>query len=247
MENEEKVPLNENADENDRLIVRYQNGDESAQDELCLRNIGLVKSAARRFIGRGTEFEDLVQIGMLGLLKAVRSFDRNRNTVFSTYAVPLIIGEIKRFLRDDGMIKVSREVRRQGTALLRARENYMNLHTTEPKLSELAEMCGMTAEDAAFALDAVCPVYSLSDSPRGDELTYEQTVASPDDEIELATDKLALREAMRELDPISERIVECRFFRDMSQQETADMLGITQVKVSRQEKKILLFLRERLS
>ena len=184
---------------------------------------------------------------MLGLLKAVRSFDRNRNTVFSTYAVPLIIGEIKRFLRDDGMIKVSREVRRQGTALLRARENYMNLHTTEPKLSELAEMCGMTAEDAAFALDAVCPVYSLSDSPRGDELTYEQTVASPDDEIELATDKLALREAMRELDPISERIVECRFFRDMSQQETADMLGITQVKVSRQEKKILLFLRERLS
>ncbi len=244
---QEKQPINENADENDKLLERFQNGDESAQDELCMRNVGLVKSAARRFIGRGTDFEDLVQIGMLGLLKAVRSFDRGRNTVFSTYAVPLIIGEIKRFLRDDGMIKVSREVKRQGTALLRARENYMNGNTVEPKLSVLAEMCGMTVEEAAFALDAVCPVYSLSDSPRGDDLTYEQTVASPDDDIELATDKLALRDAMKELDGMSKRIVECRFFRDMSQQETAAALGITQVKVSRQEKKILLFLREKLS
>lgn len=247
MDNEEKTPLNGNADENDRLLLRFQNGDCKAQDELCERNTGLVKSAARRFVGRGTDFEDLVQIGMLGLIKAIRSFDRSRNTVFSTYAVPLIIGEIKRFLRDDGIIKVSREVKRQGTALLRARENYMNEHTVEPKLSELAKECGMSVEDAAFALDAVCPVYSLSDSPRGDELTYEQTVASPDDEIELATDKLALRDAMKSLDLLSQRIVVCRFFRDMSQQETANALGITQVKVSRQEKKILLFLREKLS
>ncbi|MBO4217211.1 MAG: sigma-70 family RNA polymerase sigma factor [Clostridia bacterium] len=247
MDTEEKTPLNENADENDRLLARYQDGDDSAQDELCARNTGLVKSAARRFTGRGTDFEDLVQIGMLGLIKAIRSFDRSRNTVFSTYAVPLIIGEIKRFLRDDGMIKVSREVRRQGTALLRARENYLNEHTSEPKLSELASICGMSVEDAAFALDAVCPVYSLSDSPRGDELTYEQTVASPEDEIDLATDKLALRDVLTKLDGLSKKIVECRFFRDMSQQETANALGITQVKVSRQEKKILLFLRDKLT
>lgn len=232
--------------ENLTLIKDAQAGDRAAMDKLIAQNMGLVKNVARRFIGRGVEYEDLVQIGTIGMLKAARSFDLSFGTVFSTYAVPLIIGEIRRFLRDDGMIKVSRDLRKKGTVIMKAKEDFAKEHGREPKLSELAAVCAMSAEDIAYALDAVCPVYSLQDTIGNDEdgATLESVTPANENVIEEMTDKLALAEAISKLDPRSRQIVKLRFYRDLSQQQTADILGITQVKVSREEKKIFEFLRK---
>ena len=236
------------SEDNLSLIAKAQSGDRAAMDQLISQNMGLVKNIARRFIGRNTEYEDLVQIGTIGMLKAARSFDAGFGTVFSTYAVPLIIGEIRRFLRDDGIIKVSRDIRKKGTAVMKAKEEFIGTHQREPKLSELSEICGMPAEDIVYALDAVCPVYSLQETVGGEEdgTTLENLTPSSENEIENMTDKLALSEAIAKLDERSRQIVILRFYKDLSQQQTAEILGITQVKVSREEKKIFEFLRREL-
>ena len=236
------------SEDNLSLIAKAQSGDRAAMDQLISQNMGLVKNIARRFIGRNTEYEDLVQIGTIGMLKAARSFDAGFGTVLSTYAVPLIIGEIRRFLRDDGIIKVSRDIRKKGTAIMKAKEEFIGTHQREPKLSELSEICGMPAEDIVYALDAVCPVYSLQETVGGEEdgTTLENLTPSSENEIENMTDKLALSEAIAKLDERSRQIVILRFYKDLSQQQTAEILGITQVKVSREEKKIFEFLRREL-
>ena len=149
-------------EKNARLIEAYQKGDQSALDTLVCENIGLVKNIARRFYGRGTEYEDIVQIGTIGMIKAAKSFDAAKGTVFSTYAVPLIIGEIRRFLRDDGIIKVSRDVRKKGSVILHAKEEFQKENLRDPKISELAEICGFSEEEVVYALDAATPVSSLA-------------------------------------------------------------------------------------
>lgn len=236
------------SEDNLTLIAKAQNGDRAAMEQLISQNMGLVKNIARRFTGRNTEYEDLVQIGTIGMLKAAKSFDISFGTVFSTYAVPLIIGEIRRFLRDDGMIKVSRDVRKKGTTIMKAKEEFIRIHQREPKISELSELCGMSSEDIVYALDAVCPVYSLQETIGGEEdgTTLESLTPASENEIENMTDKLALSEAIAKLDERSRQIVILRFYKDMSQQQTAEILGITQVKVSREEKKIFEFLRQEL-
>lgn len=235
--------------DNLELIRQAQGGDRTAMETLITQNMGLVRTVARRFMGRGVEFEDLTQIGTIGMLKAAKSFDTSFGTAFSTYAVPLIIGEIRRFLRDDGIIKVSRDIRKKGALVMRAKEEYIRLHQHEPKLSELAELCDMSAEEIVYALDAVCPVYSLQETLGNDEdgATLEQMTPADENEIEKMTDKLALSEAIAKLDPQSREIVRLRFYLDLSQQQTAERLGITQVKVSREEKKIFAFLRNELN
>lgn len=231
------------------LIQEAQNGDRAAMEKLISQNMGLVKTVARRFIGRGVEYEDLVQIGTMGMLKAAKSFDAGFGTVFSTYAVPLIIGEIRRFLRDDGIIKVSRDIRKKGMLIMKAKEEYIKKHQQEPKLSELASLCEMTSEEVVYALDAVSPIYSLQDTVGNDEdgATLEQMTPADENEIEKMTDKLALAEAIAKLDRQSQMIIQLRFYKDLSQQQTAEILGITQVKVSREEKKIFAFLRKELN
>ncbi len=231
------------------LIQEAQNGDRAAMEKLISQNMGLVKTVARRFIGRGVEYEDLVQIGTMGMLKAAKSFDAGFGTVFSTYAVPLIIGEIRRFLRDDGIIKVSRDIRKKGMLIMKAKEEYIKEHQQEPKLSELASLCEMTSEEVVYALDAVSPIYSLQDTVGNDEdgATLEQMTPADENEIEKMTDKLALAEAIAKLDRQSQMIIQLRFYKDLSQQQTAEILGITQVKVSREEKKIFAFLRKELN
>lgn len=235
--------------DNLNLIKEAQAGNRKAMDRLIEQNMGLVKNIARRFIGRGVEYEDLVQIGTIGMLKAAKSFDLDFGTVFSTYAVPLIIGEIRRFLRDDGMIKVSRDLRKKGTVIMRAKEDFAKEHGREPKISELSAICHMNAEDIAYALDAVCPVYSLQDTigNSDDGATLESVTPANENVIEEMTDRLALAEAISKLDTRSQQIIQLRFYRDLSQQQTADILGITQVKVSREEKKIFEFLRKEFS
>lgn len=220
------------------LIREIKNGNASALDELISSNMGLVKNIARRFIGRGTDYEDIVQIGSIGMIKAAKSFDESYGTAFSTYAVPLIIGEIRRFLRDDGMIKVSRDIKRRAISVLRAKEDFVRENSREPKMSELCALCGLSSDEIVECLDATSPVCSLQDQIGDDGMTVEMVTPSPENEIDRSTDFIALGEAVRTLDELSQKIIALRFYRELSQQQTAKILGITQVKVSREEKKI---------
>jgi RNA polymerase sporulation-specific sigma factor len=233
---------------NPELILRAQAEDEAAMEELVTLNMGLVRSLAIRFRDRGTEMEDLIQIGTIGMIKAIRSFDLSRGTTFSTYAVPLIVGEIRRHLRDDGMIKVSRTYRRIGVALMNARNRICTEEGRDPTIGELAELCGVTPEEAAIALDATAPVSSLSETVYGEEgITLEGTIADEDNDIDRLSDKIALDQAISRMQPLWQKIVLLRYYRDLTQQQTADRLGLSQVKVSREEKKIMAFLREQLA
>lgn len=240
--------MDEKYKENYALLLKAQRGDEEAVTDLLKLNAGLVRSIALRHTGRGTDFEDLEALGNMGLLKAIRSFDTERGCAFSTYAVPLIFGEIRRFLRDDGPIKVSRVHKRTGAILAAAREALAAEGITDPPLSELASRAGITAEEAREAIEALTPPKSLGESTLGDEggATLEEMLTDAG-ENEAAFEKLALRAAIEKLPVLKRKILLLRYFRDLSQVETAKLLGLSQVKVSREEKKILLFLREELS
>lgn len=240
---------------NRELLYIAQNGTEAERDDATGRlisdNMGLVRSIAVKFCGRGCEFEDLIQIGTIGMIKAIRSFDLERGTAFSTYAVPLILGEIRRHLRDDGPIKVGRSVKKLGAELLRTQSKIISETGREPSISELAALCGVSPEEAGAALDASCPVSSLSDgtdeSGDGQEL-YDRL---PDGDglldIERARDRIAIAQAIGKLPPLWRRIIILRYFRDMTQQKTAEILGLTQVRISREEKKIVARLRAELT
>lgn len=234
--------------DNALLIAAAQGGDEKALEAVMIKNGGLVKSIATRFLGRGCEFEDLTQIGSMGLLKAVRTFDLSRGCAFSTYAVPLIFGEIRRFLRDDGPIKVSRMQKRLAAHLVAERERLAREGVEDAPISLLAERCGVSVEEAAAALDAGLPPRSLSEVMYGDSdgPTLESMLAD-DQEAERTFTRMALAEAIGKLTDMRRKILLLRYFRDLSQDETARILGLSQVKVSREEKKIMLFLREQLS
>ena len=193
--------------------------------------------------------EDLLQIGTIGMIKAIRSFELERETTFSTYAVPLIIGEIRRHLRDDGLIKVSRYHKKLGMELMNARNKIIGEDGREPKIEELAAICGVSPEDAAVALDAASPVMSLSSTVNSEDtaLTLESRLADEDNEIEKTSDRIALSQAISKMPPSWRQIVILRYYKNMTQQETADVLGISQVKVSREEKKIMAFLKDELA
>ena len=245
----ENTVAQERIEKNRELLILAAQGDEQATERLIVDNMPLVRSVALKFKDRGTEYEDLVQIGTIGMLKAIRSFDVERGTAFSTYAVPLIVGEIRKHLRDDGPIKVGREYKRMGAALLGERNRIMASTGRDPSISELAARCGVSAEDAAVALDAVAPVSSLSETVYDDGgLTLEGTLPDQDsaDETDRMLDRLALSQAIGQLDPLWRKIVLLRYWRNMTQQQVANVLGLSQVKVSREEKKIVEFLRERM-
>ena len=228
-----------------------QSGDEetvmAATEELVNRNMGLVRSIAMRFCGRGTEYEDLVQIGTIGMLKAIRTFDSERGTVFSTYAVPLIVGEIRRHLRDDGIIKVGREQRRLGIELRHVSERIMNEEGREAHIDELAAAVGVSPEDAAMAIDATTPLLSLSGGSEETGDLEDRLHSGEFDEMERVRDRIALGQAIDMLPPEWKKIVILRYYRNLTQRETAERLSLTQVKVSREEKKILEKLRNILS
>lgn len=240
--------MEEKYQDNLALLTDAQKGSEEAEEKLILLNMGLVKSIATRFVGRGTDFEDLVQIGSIGLLKAIRTFDAARGCAFSTYAVPLIFGEIRRFLRDDGPIKVSRVQKRVAAGIMAEKERLAAEGEYDAPLSLVAERCGISREEAAEALDAVTPLRSLCEPIAGDENgnTLESVIAD-ENENERAFEKIALAAAIAKMPKLRQKIIILRYFKDFSQDETARALGLSQVKVSREEKKILLFLREELS
>lgn len=227
---------------NSELVKLSQNGDRNALEKLVLLNGGLIRSIATRFVGRGTELDDLVQIGTIGFIKAAKSFDASFGTVLSTYAVPLIVGEIKRFLRDDGMIKVSREAKRNFYTLMRKKEEILLKTGIEPTVSELCGECGISKEDAVYALSAGSNVVSLDTPKSEDEPVLENLIGT--DGTDGIIEHIALKNAVSALPDMQRKIIALRYSKGLSQAKTAEILGLSQVKVSREEKKIYGILRK---
>ena len=232
------------------LLEQVQGGDAqaaaAATEALLCENMGLVRNAALRFRDRGCEYEDLVQIGTIGMLRAIRTFDVSRGTALSTFAVPLIVGEIRRHLRDDGMIRVSRGYKKLAAELSGRRREIAEREGREPDVEELAVLCGVSKEEAAVALASLNPIASLSDcafEEEKGELSERLTDDESANEPAILSDRLALRDAIAHMPPLWRKILLLRYYRNRTQQQTADALGLTQVKVSREEKKLLGFLR----
>ena len=226
-------------DKNPDLIRRYREGDESAGEEIVILNKPLVCGIAKRFLQRGVDIDDLIATGNIGLVKAINTFDFSRECAFSTYAVPLIFGEIRRFLRDDGMIKVSREEKKLCAMVSKERERRLALG--EPsRISDIAEALGISPSDAASALSAGAPIRSLDECAFADDdsVSLGSTIFDEDEE-EKSFDKLSLGMAIERLGEWDRKLIILRYFKDLSQSETAKLLGVTQVKISREEKKIL--------
>ncbi len=235
-------------EENIELIKSAQEGNREALDLIVSENMGLCKSIAVRFLNRGVEYDDLMQLASIGMLKAVKSFDFSFGTAFSTYAVPLIIGEIRRFLRDDGIIKVGRSIKRLGSDAMKKKEEFLRVNGREPKMSELAELCSVSVDELVTALDASYPVKSIYE-PIGqddDGASLSDIISEKDDEIGKMTDKIALSEAISKLPEMQRKLIYLRYVKEMSQANAGRILGMTQVKVSREEKKIMETLRRAL-
>lgn len=228
------------------LIRLAQAGDETAREALVQENAGLIWAVARRFQGRGTELEDLYQLGCLGFLKAVEGFDVAFGTRFSTYAVPKIAGEIRRFLRDDGAVKVSRGLKEQSAAIKSARNRLAHTLGREPGLLEISQETGLSPEDIALAETATAATESIYRETGEDGFCLESVLTDTESE-ERMVEKIALRQAVKALPDREQQVVGLRYFHGLTQQKVASILHISQVQVSRIERKALTLLRERLS
>ena len=228
------------------LLEAAQEGDNEACGRLVEENAGLIWSIVRRYFGRGTDPEDLYQLGCLGFLKAVRGFDPTLGYQFSTYAVPKIAGEIRRFLRDDGAVKVSRGVKERGTAIRTARDRLTHLLGREPTLSELSEETGLEPEEIAAAEEANLPVASLQMETGDGGFTLESVLGTEGME-EGVVEKLALRGAIESLPDREKQVIFLRYYKNLTQDKAAKVLGVSQVQVSRIERKAMERLRSILS
>lgn len=231
------------------LIQRAQEGDKEARDRVVTENMGLVWSIVRRFANRGYEMEDLFQIGSIGLIKAIDKFDIAFDVRFSTYAVPMITGEIKRFLRDDGMIKVSRTLKETAYKVRSVHDELFARLGREPALEEVSRETGIPPEDIIMALEAGAEVESLYKTiyqGDGNAIYLIDKIEETKNENESLVNRMALKEIMDSLEEKDRKLIDLRYFRDKTQTDIARELGISQVQVSRLEKKILKTMRERL-
>ena len=224
------------------LLDRAQNGDNKACEQVLLENSGLIWSIVRRYYGCGVETDDLYQLGCIGFIKAVKGFDLTYGTQFSTYAVPKIAGEIRRFLRDNGAIKVGRSIREKGQALAAARERLRHRLGRDPRLSELAEETGLTVEEIASIELAVVPPESLQQETV-EGMTLESVLGTEEPETGMV-ERIALREAIDQLPEQERKAILLRFFKGLTQEQTARLLHVSQVQVSRMERRSLKRLRE---
>ena len=229
----------------EELIRRAQNGDRQASERLVTENAGLIWSVAKRFLGRGTEAEDLYQLGCLGFLKAVEGFDLEFGTQFSTYAVPKISGEIRRFLRDDGAIKVSRSLKERSAAVRSARALLGSALGREPSLKELSDHLGLAPEDIAQAEAATREVESIHRECGEEGFTLENVLTDTESE-ERMLEKIALRQAIAELPEREKCVISLRYFHGLTQDRVAKVLDVSQVQVSRIEKKAIGILRDKI-
>lgn len=231
------------------LIRLSKQGDKVARDRVVTENVGLVWSIVRRFMGRGHEAEDLFQIGSIGLMKAIDKFDLSYDVKFSTYAVPMITGEIKRFLRDDGMIKVSRSLKETAGKIRLMRETLESKNGREPTIEEIGEALELAKEEVVMALESGAEVESLYKTiyqGDGNAIFLIDKIEQTDDASEEMIDHMALKEVMDSLEEKEKDIIRLRYFKDKTQTEIAKQLGISQVQVSRLERKILKTMRERM-
>lgn len=236
------------------LVVQAHGGDKRARDQLVAENLGLVRAVARRFENRGHDREEIFQIGCIGLMKAIDKFDVSLNLAFSTYAVPMITGEIRRFLRDDGMVKVSRSLKENGYRISRTREMLLTKLGREPSMTELAEATGLNREDIVLALEAnkeVESIYQPVYERDGDELLLIDQISGrnsgygtgEEPEKEAVLNQMVIEQLLQLLSEQERSLIELRYFENKTQSEVAATLGMSQVQVSRSEKKILQRLR----
>ena len=228
------------------LIGRAHQGDKEARDTLFEENTGLIYSVARRFLGRGVEMEDLFQIGSIGLLKAVDKFDPAFEVKFSTYAIPMILGELKRFFRDDGMIKVSRSIKENQHRVYLAREKIEKELGREPSLKEIAEMLEMPPEEVAMTMDSAAEVESLYRTvyqSEGTDISLIDKIPEKENAEEHLLNRIFREEILGKLESSDRKLLYMRYFQDQTQTQIAEQLGVSQVQVSRMEKRILKKLR----
>lgn len=224
------------------LLLRAKNGDKEASDLLVEENLGLVGSVVKRFENRGCEREDLFQIGSIGLMKAIEKFDFSYEVCFSTYAVPLVMGEIRRFLRDDGMVKVSRSLKENGWHIRKSREKLEQQLGRSATLAEISGDTGLSEEEITMALDAgeeVASIYQTVYQSDGSELYLVDKVADESREEERLLDQVVIEQLILRLEPKERQLIHLRYFEGKTQSRVADDMGMTQVQVSRMEKKVL--------
>ena len=233
-------------------IVKAQSGDEEAMASLVKNNLGLVYNIAKRFSGRGYELEDLNQIGALGLIKSIKKFDTSFDVQLSTYSVPFIMGEIKRYIRDNGKIKVSRSIKELGAKINQIQKEYYLKNGQDIKIEQIAEILKVTKEDIALAIDANSsaivtsinePIYSKESSKT---LNVEDIIPDTKNQEAMINDKLTVNKLIEELQPQEKQIVMMRYYKGSTQTEVAKILGISQVQVSRIEKRILYSMKQKL-
>lgn len=235
--------------DNIELIEKARNGDKDALDKMVEVNLPLVSAVTKRFLNRGYEYEDIYQIGCMGLVKAINNFNTEYKVKFSTYAVPMIMGEIKRFLRDDGIIKVSRSVKNTARKLHYDREELTKQLNREPTIEELSAYSGIEPEDIVMATESASSMQYLYDTIHQDDGAPIMLIDKISDNYKEDSDvinKIALKEALNNLDAKYRQIIMLRYFKDKTQVEVAKLLGISQVQVSRIEKKVLKVMKEKL-
>lgn len=229
------------------LIRKSQAGEKEAKEQLILLHSGLIWNVVRRFAGRGYEMEDLYQIGAIGLMRAIEKFDFEYEVKFSTYAVPLITGEIKRFLRDDGMIKVSRNLKENQWKIKRAMEQFLHEFGRDATVLELSKIVGLEPEEIMASMEAVVEIESMEQrvfSGDGKEISLKDRIADEKNEEEVMINQLFLQQLLKELEEREQELILLRYFDNKTQTQVAEILGISQVQVSRLERKILRRLRE---
>ncbi|MCX7883773.1 MAG: RNA polymerase sporulation sigma factor SigF [Caloramator sp.] len=234
-------------DEVIELVKKSQMGDKEAQDRLVRANVGLVSVIVKKFLNRGYEYEDLFQIGCIGLVKAIKNFNSNFNVKFSTYAVPMIMGEIKRFIRDDGIIKVSRNMKETAKKVKIAKEKLVKEYGREVTIEEISKELSITSEDIVLSLESLNAPEYLYDTIHQDDgapVLLIDKISEEKDYGSDVTDKVALKEIINGLEPRARQVIILRYFKDMTQSEIAQILGISQVQVSRIEKKVLDYMRK---
>ena len=227
----------------EELIARSQSGDEEATEILVKENAGLIWSVARRFVGRGTELDDLYQLGCVGFLKAVEGFDLEYGTQFSTYAVPKISGEIRRFLRDDGAVKVSRSIKEKAATIKSTRNRLASALGREPTIQEISRQTGFSPEEIALAETATAATESIQRETGEEGFSLENILTDTESE-ERMVEKIALRQAIEALPEREKMVVKLRYFHCLTQQQVAKVMAVSQVQVSRIEKKAIARLRE---
>lgn len=225
------------------LIRKAKEGDKQAAESLILENSGLIWSIARRYMGRGVETDDLYQLGCLGFLKAIDGFDLEFGTQFSTYAVPKISGEIRRFLRDDGAVKVSRGLKEQSAAIKGMRSKLTSLFGREPTIQEIADQLGLSPEEIAIAETATAATESIQQENGEDGFTLENVLTDTESE-EKMVERIAVRQVVESLPEREKMVIQLRYYHGLTQQRVAKVMNVSQVQVSRIEKKALEKLRE---